>query len=728
MKKMKKMKKMKGGVFPLNDLSNFAAVISMLDDPTCVVELVSDKSLTGWILRLTTKNPYFKNIRRGETGTHVFSIIIKLCIIKLSSLYSNAMQIRDGSKLITKQLLLSTQLLNEAKIQQEIYIKTIRVSGLPVTPAIIYVSVFNDYRVSFYDSNANEQRSTDALNVFLDKLINKCREKQSITALNSISTLKQYLNNNANLKLGLIAMESIDPTFKTFRVLDLLKNKFQQDRDTAMRGISMPREGYAAASQKYENFVQIFEKDINHAVAQIIKTVVLSGKISVDSHTSNILGCEKQRSDLYKTVLLDWERNVDIGKYIQTRLDMKKSLEKGGITENHKRAFDYLKFKRLYDYFITATQSWFLTNRGIHIFNFDEMITLIEVLNIFDFINMKKDNMCMLCVLQFLLFIIFVDCVYKSINFHYSDSATCPPPQCEWIMSQFFYIKPITIKPGEQSWLIIPKPNVFAFTLNSAVTPFNLKTVTGKIMVGGHKRKRSDDEDDEHDENYETETEDEDDDEDDEDDDEDDEDGETLTEEMDVDHEVSQYRFKNIYDIFSKITNAGELIKNADGTFQFSGNDPILEQISNPEIYEVSLKLSENNSPQIESKMISSPNVTSNPDYNKWNQEVLENLRKEKGGVQTRTYVDDFENYYIKCSGKNTKTPQTINVEEVTFKKSKKIKIDKGQDLDKPQYPRNFSAIAKWWKNLKWQGLWWQGGKTKKSKKIDKKRKTKKRI
>ena len=725
------MKKMKGGVFPVNYLSNFAAVISMLDDSTCVVELVSDQSLTGWILRLTTKNRYFTNIRRGETGTPVFSIIIKLCIIKLSSLYSNAMQIRDGSKLITKQLLLSSQLLNEAKIQQEIYIKTIRVSGLPVTPAIIYVSVFNDSPVSFNDSNANI-RSTDALNVFLDKLINKCREKHSITALNSISTLKHHLNRDANLKLGLIAMESIDPTFKTFRVLDLLKNKFQQDRDKAVRGVLISDEvAKVAASQKYENFVQIFEKDINYAVAQIIKTVILSRKISVDFHTSNILGCEKQRSDLYKTVLLDWERNVDIGKYIQTRLDMNKPPDaSGAITDNHKRASDYLKFKRLYDYFITATQSWFLTNRGIYIFNFDEMITLIEKLNIFDFINMKKDNMCMLCVLQFLLFIIFVDCVYKSINFHYSDSTTCPPPQCRWIMSQFFYIEPITTKPREQSWLITPKPNVFAFTLNSAVTPSNLKTVTGKIIVGGVKRQRSDeeedDEDDENYENYETETDDEDD------DDDDDEDGETLTEEMDVhvDDEVSQYRFKNIYDIFSKITNAGELIKNADGTFQFSRNDPILEQISNPEIYEVSLKLSENNSPQIESKMISSPNVTSNPDYNKWNQEVLENLRKKKGGVQTRTYVDDFENHYIECSGKNTKTPQTINVEEVTFKKSKKIKIDEGQDLDKPQYPRNFSEwwISEWWKNLKWQGLWWKGGKSKKSKKIDKKRKTKKRI
>jgi len=708
------MKKMKGGVFSVNDLSNFAAVISMLDDETCVVELVSDQSLTGWILRLTTETAYFINIRRGGTGTPVFSIIIKLCIIKLSSLYSNAnaMQIHDGTKLITKQLLLSSQLLNEAKIQQEIYIKTIRVSGLPVTPAIIYVSVFNDSPVSFNDSNG-KIHSTDALNAFLDKLINTCRKKQqSLTALKSISTLKLYLNSDANLKLGLIAMESIDPTFKTFRVLDLLKNKFQEDRDKAGRGVLISDEvAKVAASQKYENFVQIFEQDINYAVAQIIKTVILSGKISVDSHTSNILGCEKQRSDLYKTVLLDWERNVDIGKYIQTRLDMNKPLgTDGAITDNHKRASDYLKFKRLYDYFITATQSWFLTNRGIYIFNFDEMITLIEKLNIFDFINMKKDNMCMLCVLQFLLFIIFVDCVYKSINFHYSDSANCPPPQCQWIMSQFFYINPITTKPGEQSWLITPQPEVFAFT------PF------GKIIVGGVKRERSDEEEDEDDENYETETEDEDDDDDEDEDDEDDEDGETSIQEMDVhvDDEVSQYRFKNIYNIFSKITNAGELIKNADGTFQFSGNDPILEQISNPEIYEVSLKLSKNNSPQIESKMIPSPNVTSN--YNKWNEELSELLKK---GVRTRRDVDYFENYYIKCSGKNTKAPQAKNTKAPQAKntkapQAKKIKIDEGQDF------------SEWWKKLTWeglrQGLWWKGGKSKKSKKIDKKRKTKKRI
>jgi len=646
---MKKMKEMKGGVVAREGYTYFTALMAMIDHPLCIVKLVYDKSITGWILRLELNSDdfFFIATRKDTRSTPVKSIIIKLCIIKLSSLFINAIHLNIGRNQLTKQLLLSSQLLNEAKIQQEIYMKTFLVSGLPVTPAIIYVAVFNDTPVSY--EFGGKQITTNALNMFLDKLLARC-EGDDHTTKGSITFLKQILT-DPYFQLGLIAMESIDSTFKTFKELIELEKDLKTEANREFK------QTIAQAQEAHNKFLKIFKEDINHAAAQIIKTVVLSEKINADSHSGNILGCIEERPN--KTVLLDWERNVDIGKYIQYRKDV----ENGG-NENHKNYSTYKIFKNLYDNFIKKTQRWFLKQENIYIFNFDEMLTLINIMDIHVFINMTNDDMCMIYVLQFLLFVIFVDCVYKNIT-NNEDREFCPVPQCSTIMSNFFVIKKKT-KDEKQSLLIIPIQkilNTVSPDVSSLVDVSNKKKKTDTVM--------STDDDDDDDVDV---------------DDVDDSDWiyinseSTLSSELgsssesslssesgsssesissssspdeieiEIDSELEPHRFKIIYQIFSKITNAGELKIDTDGTAQFGPNDKLIEKMFDPKIYAVSIIIL-NGLPKIKSEEISLQNNSHNwqTDFNKWQQKIS---RKKETKKRTRSYKDEFEEYYDSTKAK----------------------------------------------------------------------------
>jgi hypothetical protein len=120
--------------------------------------------------------------------------------------------------------------------------------------------------------------------------------------------------------------------------------------------------------------------------------------------------------------------------------------------------------------------------------------------------------------------------------------------------------------------------------------------------------------------------------------------------EIEIDSELEPHRFKIIYQIFSKITNAGELKIDTDGTAQFGPNDKLIEKMFDPKIYAVSIIIL-NGLPKIKSEEISLQNNSHNwqTDFNKWQQKIS---RKKETKKRTRSYKDEFEEYYDSTKAK----------------------------------------------------------------------------
>jgi hypothetical protein len=189
--------KIKGGLKLKNPgINSFDAVMNMIKCPGAKLNVLSYSSSSGFIFKLSIPSTahdcvQFQGLSKTKTFTNdIYSLVLKLSVINdIEGNIKKPLEIDGERKIKSKEN--AQAFMNEAKFQQEIFLKTIVPSGNPICLGIA------DYSYLSSQTDASE---------LLDILI-------EITSRDSSSrAVLQYIKTNMETsdKLGIISMELAD--------------------------------------------------------------------------------------------------------------------------------------------------------------------------------------------------------------------------------------------------------------------------------------------------------------------------------------------------------------------------------------------------------------------------------------------------------------------------------------------------------------------------------------
>jgi hypothetical protein len=252
-----------GGFVKIDDsITSFEAIHRMIDNPGSTISHISYTSLNGFIFKLTVpegSHEFFGLNDDGNFNKPIHSIVLKFAILSHSVEHLDAININYERHNKNTELLPNFH--NEAKVQQNIYIKTIHPSGNPICPAVIDFSYLN---------NSSSQ-------LFLDVIRRKPNTPESSTMLRYIYS---RIRETSDRKLGIISMELADN-------FDTLNNLFLKNKPA-------------------------YEENVLNTLAQIIILFTKLKMINYDSHLKNVLTNGRN-----KTMLIDFGRTVDLSRTVQ---------------------------------------------------------------------------------------------------------------------------------------------------------------------------------------------------------------------------------------------------------------------------------------------------------------------------------------------------------------------------------------------------------------------------
>jgi hypothetical protein len=296
-KKQQRKLKMKGGIIKKNkNLSSWQAVYNMITSEHSSLTSISYDSLVGFVFKLDISDKKYSeflglNDRRTRFNEPVKSLIFKIVIIHHDTEKQNSKKRKNTNlndidddineteaddddddvrvilepyqyipnKYHRKGLEKKKNFVQEAKVQQDIYLKTINPNGNYICPSVIDLSLF---------------KNDDAKNLINDLLKTKNEDHQCKQMLNY---LKKILKNPL-LELGMITMELVDKNYTP--IYNIYKN-------------------------------DIYTTNCEYALAELIILFIKLKLVNYDCHSGNVLAKINGNS---KSLLIDFGRVIDLNK------------------------------------------------------------------------------------------------------------------------------------------------------------------------------------------------------------------------------------------------------------------------------------------------------------------------------------------------------------------------------------------------------------------------------
>ena len=317
--------KMKGGIIKKNiNLSSWQAVYNMITSKHSTLTSISYDSLVGFVFKLDVANEEYSeflglNDARTSFNEPVKSLIFKIVIIhddsdnpvskkrkntKLNDIDDEDDEDHDNNKKIriaipkykdkhSKGVENKENFIQEAVIQQNIYLKTINPNGNYICPSVIDLSLFKN----------------DDAKQLIDDLLKTVFEDHECNQM--LNYLKNILN-NPNFELGMLTMELVDNNY------------------TSLYNI---RENYT------------YTTNCEYALAELIILFIKLKLVNYDCHSGNILANKTGDS---KSLLIDFGRVIDLN--IPVHENIKQRYQSFAGT-NFNKDFDDIKNIDVTDFF-----------------------------------------------------------------------------------------------------------------------------------------------------------------------------------------------------------------------------------------------------------------------------------------------------------------------------------------------------------------------------------------
>jgi hypothetical protein len=270
-KKQHRKLKMKGGITKINnDLSSWQAVYNMITSKNSELTSISYDSLVGFIFKLDVQEQYseFRGLNNDRTlfNKPVKSLIFKIVIIDENNKRIAIPNYQDTrNKIHRKGLENKNDFIQEAFIQQEIYLKTINPNGNYICPSVVDLSLF---------------KNDDAKQLINDLLKTRNGDNECTRMLNYLKDILKY----PNFELGMITMELVDNNYTSL--------------------------------YKIENDM-IYNTNCEYALAELIILFLKLKSVNYDCHSGNVLA---NRSGDSKSLLIDFGRVIDLNKNVSQNI------------------------------------------------------------------------------------------------------------------------------------------------------------------------------------------------------------------------------------------------------------------------------------------------------------------------------------------------------------------------------------------------------------------------
>jgi hypothetical protein len=258
-KKQQRKLKMKGGIIKKNsNLSSWQAVYNMIISVNSALSSISYDSAAGFVFKLDVQKEYSEFLGLNDARTS-FNEPVKSLIFKIVIIDENNTRITQYQGKHNKEVENKENFIQEAVIQQDIYLKTINPNGNYICPSIIDLSLF---------------KNDDAKQLIYD-LLNRRNEDYECTQM--LNYLEGVLK-TPNFELGMITMELVDNNYTP-----LYKIPFNQ--------------------------YDIYRSNCEYALAELIILFIKLKKVNYDCHSKNILANKTGNS---KSLLIDFGRVIDL--------------------------------------------------------------------------------------------------------------------------------------------------------------------------------------------------------------------------------------------------------------------------------------------------------------------------------------------------------------------------------------------------------------------------------
>jgi len=268
--------KMKGGMKKKNtNLTFWDAVRKMINVQGATLTKIAESSSSGFIFRLNVpENPdnsefFSLNDNKTKFSKPIYSLIFKIVIIGDQDLPKYTFQDSGRTHKVSKQCETLDDFEKEAKIQQDIYLNTLKPNGSNICPSVIDFSLFDG-------------KNSDTLLYDLSVLVkhNDYGTRNMITYLSD--TIRDINQHSEKVGLGMITMELVD------------NKKYDQ-------------------LYKFSNNPNIYYISSCYAIAEIIVLFLNLKLINYDCHSGNVLS-----SDSGKSILIDFGRTVNMRTITET--------------------------------------------------------------------------------------------------------------------------------------------------------------------------------------------------------------------------------------------------------------------------------------------------------------------------------------------------------------------------------------------------------------------------
>lgn len=264
-KKQQRKLKMKGGIIKKNsNLSSWQAVYNMITSKHSSLSSISYNSLVGFVFKLDVQEEYseFRGLNNARTlfNEPVKSLIFKIVIIDENNNRIALPQYQDKNKKYhSKGLENKENFIQEAFVQQDIYLKTINPNGNYICPSVIDLSLF---------------KNGHAKKLINDLLKTTNEDYECKQMLNYLKNILKY----PNFELGMLTMELVDNNYTP------LYNIYKND---------------------------IYTTNCEYAVAELIILFIKLKLVNYDCHSGNVLA---NRIGDSKSLLIDFGRVIDLNK------------------------------------------------------------------------------------------------------------------------------------------------------------------------------------------------------------------------------------------------------------------------------------------------------------------------------------------------------------------------------------------------------------------------------
>ena len=262
-KNNKRKIKMKGGVIKKNEnLTSWQSVYNMIKSSDSILESISYNSLVGFVFKLYVEEEHSEFLGLNNTRTNfnkpIKSLIFKIVVIDTNNKRTIIPDYVDNiHEIYKKSVEDKDNFIQEAFVQQNIYLNTINPNGNYICPSVIDLSLFKN----------------DDAKILIDDLMNTIKLDNECT--NMLIYLKDVLQ-NPDFELGMIAMELVDENYK--------------------------------ALYKIRNS-DIYRYNCEYAIAEIIILFIKLKLVNYDCHSGNILANKNGDS---KSLLIDFGRIIDL--------------------------------------------------------------------------------------------------------------------------------------------------------------------------------------------------------------------------------------------------------------------------------------------------------------------------------------------------------------------------------------------------------------------------------